>query len=224
MAITTRPLAMEDLVAIARTMRAADRSEIFATRFDDDPVALIADLLAGDPIGATLAADDVPVAALGATEMWPGNWSVWMFATDRWPGVARAATRLAREVMRPALIRLGGRRAECRSAAHHTTAHRWIGHLGGTVEAVYPAYGRAGETFIGFVFQGEKEMCATPKKPRVQHVTQPDPAAERAAAGEAADQEVRRLRALSGRRSTILTADHGQLGKAIVGPKTLLGS
>lgn len=224
MAITTRPLTLDDLLAIARSMRAADHHEIFATRFDDDPVALVDDLMAGDPIGAILAADDAPVAALGATEMWPGNWSVWMFATDRWPLVARATTRLARTVLGPALRHLGGRRAECRSAAQHSQAHRWIRHLGGRVEAVYPAYGRAGETFIGFVFKGEHHMCATPKKARPQYIAQPDPAAERAVAAEAADQEVRRLRALNGRRSTILTADSGQLGNPVAGRKNLLGS
>lgn len=221
-----RALNGADLLQVARQMRESDRQEIFATRFDDDPVALVADLIASDPLGAImLAADGKAVAAIGASEMWPGNWAVWMFTTPRWPEVARAATRFASTVLGPTLRRLGGRRAECRSALAHKLAHRWLIHLGAETEAVYPAFGRDGETFVGFVFYGEKDMCGLPKsKPRPVAVKQPDPVAADNAAAEAADQELRRLRALNGRRSTILTPEPGKLGSAPIGHGGLLGS
>jgi hypothetical protein len=224
--MTWRALNGPDLLAVARQMRESDRREIFATRFDDDTGALVADLLASDPLGAImLAADGSAVAAIGASEMWPGNWAVWMFTTDRWPEVAREATRFARGVLGPTLQRLGGRRAECRSALAHKVAHRWLIHLGAEVEAVYPDFGRDGETFVGFVFYGEKDMCGLPKsQPKPVQVKQPNPIAADNAVAEAADQELRRLRALNGRRSTILTPVPSKLGSAPTSSNNLLGS
>lgn len=153
-----KPLSRDALLSIASAMRVSDWDEIFATRFDEDPVALVDDLLMGDPVGAVIAADDgLPIAVVAGTEMWPGFWSLWMFATDRWPEVARRATRFARKELWPALRALGLRRGECRSAAAHKVAHRWIRHLGGQQESIYPAFGKGGETFIGFVIYGENK-------------------------------------------------------------------
>lgn len=159
-----QPLTRDALLSVAAAMRAADRHEIFATRFDEDVAALVDDLLAGDPIGAVMAAEDgTPIAALGATEMWPGLWSLWMFATDRWPDVAHAATRFAKREIWPALLALGLRRGECRSAAQHEAAHRWLRHLGGVEESIHPAFGKGGETFIGFVIYGEQDHVRHPE-------------------------------------------------------------
>jgi hypothetical protein len=231
--MTVRALNLADLVAIGRAMRDADRREIFATRFDEDAVLLAEDLLAADPVGAVIAtADGTAVAALGGIEMWPGNWSLWMYATDRWPEVARATTRFASEVLWPSLLGLGLRRGECRSALDHTVAHRWLSYLGGEVEAIYPAYGKGGETFIGFVIYGETNMCATPKKRHRGTVStrkasldpHAAPQANDLVADAAGEAELRRLRALYGRRSTILTPERQALGQAPVAQKTLLGS
>lgn len=221
-----------DLTAIGMAMRVADRCEIFATRFDADVASLVADLLDCDPIGAVIAAvDGTPVAALGGIEMWPGNWSVWMFATDRWPEVARETTRFVHRTLLPALLTLGLRRGECRSALDHAVAHRWLYSLGAEVEAIYPAFGKGGETFVGFVIYGEDSMCATPKKRR--HATNnaatassgtATPASTDMIADEAAEKELRRLRTLYGRRATILTPEREALGVAPAAQKNLLGS
>jgi hypothetical protein len=171
----------------------------------------------------------MPVAALGGIEMWPGNWSVWMFATDRWPEVAREATRFAQKTLLPVLLRLGLRRGECRSALEHEVAHRWLIFLGARIEAIYPAFGKGGETFVGFVIYGEDNMCATPKKRRrsTTHAgpsRDATPAANDMIADEAAEKELRRLRALYGRRATILTPEREALGVAPTTQKNLLGS
>lgn len=226
-----RALNAVDLIAIGRGMRAADRREIFATRFDEDAVLLAEDLLAGDPVGAVVTTPDgVAVAALGGTEMWPGLWSLWMFATERWPEVARETTRFARNVLWPALLCLGLRRGECRSASDHVMAHRWLHHLGGAVESVHPAYGKGGETFIGFVIYGDANMCATPKRRRRPTTakstgnTIATPLVSDTVADAAAEKELRRLRTLYGRRATILTPDRAALGQAPTSQKNLLGA
>jgi hypothetical protein len=225
-----RKLSPADLMAIGRAMRVADHREIFATRFDEDVEALAADILAGDPVGAIItAADGEAVAAIGGTEMWPGCWSVWMFATDRWPEVSTETTRFVRRTFWPVLLRLGLRRGECRSALDHVTAHRWLSHLGGEIEAIYPAFGKSGETFIGFVIYGENSMCATPKKRKhagPANTTDPNatPQASDMVADTAAEQELRRLRSLYGRRATILTPEREALGTAPTAQNNLLGS
>ena len=168
-----QPLTRDAVLSVAVRMRAADRSEIFATRFDEDAAALTDDLLAGDPVGAVIAATDgTAVAAIGGTEMWPGLWALWMFATDRWPEVARSATRFARDDLWPALRALGLRRGECRSAASHVLAHRWIRHLGGIQESIHPAFGKDGQTFIGFVIYGETDHVCDPAASFPQHSEQ----------------------------------------------------
>lgn len=227
-----RALNHADLLTIGEGMRLADRREIFATRFDDDVAALIMDLLESEPIGAVIAGkDNAPIAALGGIEMWPGNWSVWMFATDRWPEVAKETTCFVRRILWPALLRLGLRRGECRSALDHEVAHRWLRFLGAEVEAIYPAFGKGGEAFVGFVIYGEESMCATPKKRRrtmgnttASADSTATPAATDMVADEAAEKELRRLRTLYGRRATILTPEREALGTAPTAQKNLLGS
>ena len=147
------PLTEASVMAVARAMRAADRREVFATRFDDDPDSLARDLVAISRIGAVVAHDGRPVAAMGAIECWPGMWSVWLIATDDWQLVARATTRWARHALETVLPAAGAHRCECRSIADHETAHRWLTHLGAHAEAVHPGFGRNRETFITFAWR-----------------------------------------------------------------------
>lgn len=147
------PLTGVTLLPVARAMRAADRREVFATRFDDDPDALVRDLVSVSRFGAAIARAGQPIAAMGATECWPGMWSVWLIATDEWPRVARATTRWARHALETVLPAAGAHRCECRSIADHATAHRWLVHLGARAEAVHPGFGRRRETFITFAWR-----------------------------------------------------------------------
>jgi hypothetical protein len=147
------PLTEASATAVARAMREADRREVFATRFDDDPDALARELVAASRIGAVVARAGRPVAAMGAMECWPGLWSVWLIATDEWKSVARATTRWARHALETILPEAGAHRCECRSIADHETAHRWLVHLGAREEAVHPEFGRMRETFITFAWR-----------------------------------------------------------------------
>ena len=150
------PLDFETVLAVAQDMRRADRQEIFATRWDDNPATLAQDCVGAGCIGAVIAGrDGAPICAIGATEMWPRVWSVWMFATDRWHEVALDATRFVKERLIPTLLDLGLRRAECRSSAMHTQAHRWLEYLGARRETEHLDYGKNGESFIGFYWRAE---------------------------------------------------------------------
>lgn len=150
------PLTVPLVTSVARHMRAMDRAEILATRWDDD-VADVARECATFSRFGQVAADDVgePIAAVGGIEMWPGCWSVWMFSTDAWPRVALSVTRFVRRTLIPAIRATGATRAECRSIDGHHVAHRWLESLGAYREAAHPGYGRGGETFITFAWAPE---------------------------------------------------------------------
>lgn len=140
------------LAYVARHMRAADRDEIFATRWSDDPASVVAAVLSGGTF-AWVAGLERPIAAIGAMPMWEGVWSVWMFATDDFRQIRFGLTRFVVRSMIPALRASGAHRAECRSIATHTEAHRWLELLGAEREATLRGYGRRGEDFELYVWR-----------------------------------------------------------------------
>lgn len=148
------PLNAELVGRVAANMRAKDRAEIYATRFREDPAEVARDCLLISRLGfvGASARDGAAIVAIGGAELWPGLWSLWMFATDRWPEVAAAATRTARRILRPALLAAGARRAECRSLASHRDAHRWLRALGARREARIPQFGKNGEDFVAYAW------------------------------------------------------------------------
>ena len=111
------PLTAQRLTEVAAAMRPRDREEIFATRFEDGDRLETAQALAEQLVAASrfggIAVDDrgISGAAVGAAEMWPGVWSVWMFATDAWPRHAFRVSAFIRRQMMPALLAAGARRA-----------------------------------------------------------------------------------------------------------------
>lgn len=114
-----------------------------------------AHLCARSRFGAVAIARGLPTAALGACPVWPGVFSVWMFATNDWPLVAAPVTRWCHRVLKPSMLRAGGHRAECASIADHRTAHRWLERFGFKREAVMPGRGKRGETFVQFAWVRE---------------------------------------------------------------------
>lgn len=129
-------------------MRQKDVGEIFATQWSDDRDEFAGQVLKSSNLGYVLHADDgTPVVCGGAVPLWPGVWSVWMFATDRFDEIAIATHRFAKEVFFPTLENVGYVRLECRSIATHTTAHRWLEGLGARKESIVQSYGKGGEDF-----------------------------------------------------------------------------
>lgn len=131
---------------IAERMREWDAKEIYATRWDDSPSDLAADVM-GTGAFSWVCGLDEPIAVLGATPMHKGCWSVYMFATDKFDTIRISMTRFVKQVMIPGLVAADFRRAECRSIEGHTQAQRWLEMTGGKREAVLSDYGREGETF-----------------------------------------------------------------------------
>ena len=138
-----------DAIRVARAMRAGDRREIMALRpAGTDPAAVAAEAVGADGAWCFCARlGGRPVAVIGAVEVRPALWSVYLFATDRWPRVAGAVFRFARRSLIPGLLAAGANRAECRAIAGHAAAHRWLERLGAVHEADMIDCGPGRQTF-----------------------------------------------------------------------------
>lgn len=141
---------------VATNMRAADREEIFATRWTDSALDLAEDVVRiPGPKWVAWRKGTGPVAAYGAMPMWPGVWSLYCFATPHFRQVAGSVTRHIMRVMMPSLAIAGAHRAEARSIVSHVEAHAWLERLGARREGELKGYGRGGEDFITFAWSVE---------------------------------------------------------------------
>ena len=146
---------------VVERMRSKDRDEVFATQWDDDRSSFANHILRVGDFGFVLHHDDgEPIVCCGAVPIWPGVWSVWMFATDRFDEIAMSTTKFGKRVFFPALEQSGWHRLECRSLESHKVAHTWLESLGAYKESESLGYGKAGETF--FVY------CWTKERPQAQ--------------------------------------------------------
>ena len=217
------PLDFANLSYVAQHMRADDRREIFATQWQDSESLLVGPLYHGSHVAKIALADDqTPIAALGAVEMWPGVWSVWMFATDRWREVANKVSKYLRQQFIPLLLEQQAHRAECMAIADRPVVHRWLQYLGARPEAFLRHYGKNREDFILFSWEREN-MCKgpfkTPKPPKLPEM----PTRSNDEILAAMEEERRRARLAKGRSSTLLSADEKTLGAAPSYTKKLLG-
>jgi RimJ/RimL family protein N-acetyltransferase len=141
-----------EILEICCDLRPADRAEILATSFVDDPMAhgeMIAARLADAVQALTFCSDDrAPVAFLGFWLMAPGVASASLFATPAFAGIARDLHRFCRDrIMRDAVPR-AFRRVECRALASNAAGRRWLGRLGFVEEGLCRALGKGGEDFV----------------------------------------------------------------------------
>jgi hypothetical protein len=142
------------LLYICRNLRAGDREEIFATRWGDDPDELAVEAFTRwGSMSFVAGIDGEPIAAIGATPLWGGVWAPWMIATDKFGQIGKCLTRAAKRSIIPGVVKAGVHRAEARSLATHTEAHRWMESLGAKRESVLRQYGRDKQDFYLYVWE-----------------------------------------------------------------------
>lgn len=138
------------MTRVALDMRPADRREIFAGRWDYDPVTMARQICEWSTLGAVAhGRDGTPIAVLNAVMVSPAVVNVGLFATARWPEIARPLSRWCLARFKPMLLETGARRAECWSMVGHRSAHAWLRWFGFRPECV-ATRGRAGERFVLF--------------------------------------------------------------------------
>jgi RimJ/RimL family protein N-acetyltransferase len=144
--IADRP---ELILPVARNMREWDKREIYATRFTDDPELLAKEVeFMGKEVGWVAGLGDQPIAAFGCFLMWPGVWSMWLFATDDFGRIGISMTKLIVRSIVPMLFEGGAHRLEARSMDGHVDAQRWLEVIGARREGgPLKGYGRAGQDF-----------------------------------------------------------------------------
>ena len=140
-----------ELLFIASNMRQDDRREIFATRFNESNEDLARDAMMFYD-SSFLLHKERPICAIGAAQMHPNVWSVWMFATDEFDKIGLSATRFVRNIFIPEL-RKRGHRAECKSWDGHKIAHKWLESLGAIRESELIDYGKNREKFYQYVWR-----------------------------------------------------------------------
>lgn len=141
---------------VAHNMREWDRREIFATRSDDDPDALAAAALACGRISWVAGRGEEPIAAFGCAPLWPGVWSMWLFATDDFHQIGIYVTRLVVKSIVPMMFDAGAHRLEARSMEGHTDAQRWLEVIGAQREGgPLRGYGRKGQDFHVYTWHPE---------------------------------------------------------------------
>lgn len=145
------PATEEAIMYIACNLRAADAEELYATCWDDKPETITKHTVACGDFRFVFAVDGRPACAIGAAPMWPGVWSMWMFATDDFPRVSLSVTKHVRHVIMPSLLKTGAHRASAASLSTHDTAHKWLQSFGFSKESEMPGFGKNGETFYNFV-------------------------------------------------------------------------
>lgn len=129
-------------------MRAIDREEVFATRFDDSADALAGDIMTVPQFTWVAWKDDEPVAVIGCRPMWPGVWCAFAFGTDRWPEVVLTLTKHIRRFMQPALERSAHLLVAFVHEKHYKS-QRWLVRLGAEpIAPVLDEWGRGRENFI----------------------------------------------------------------------------
>lgn len=144
--VSANPITYRDCLRVAENMREADKIEIYATRWDNSPQMLTRDCLNTSAAFGWTIGKESPIVAIGAFPIWPNVWSVWMFATPRFPEVVLFTTKFVIKHMIKALLPIC-HRAECRSIEGHLSAHKWLEILGARREATLTDYGKDGQTF-----------------------------------------------------------------------------
>jgi hypothetical protein len=151
------PADVMSMAYITHRLREADRIECFCGRLNTaDALAIDAMAVPGFVDVCWLAG--APVAAIGGRQLWPGVWSVWAFGTDDWPRVIHTLTKHTIRYLVPAMLNLGGHRAECATHVDHHEAHAWLEWLGFEREALMRGHGRNGEDFYLYSWRRAQDV------------------------------------------------------------------
>lgn len=141
----------DTVLHVAMNMRDADKREIYALRWEDNPFLVTNDVMAARNFSWVAWLDGRPCAVFGGAPLHPGVWSMFMFATDDFRRLALGLTRMARRQIVPRLFgEIGAHRLQCHSHVEHEDAHRWLASLGCERESILKGFGRDGSDYIMF--------------------------------------------------------------------------
>lgn len=137
----------DDVLAICHNLRAHDKREIFATRFDSEPEDLLASTMSLSETSWIAYYNNEPVAVFGIMPIAPDVWSAYAFATDRFPKIAISLTRFIKKGIIPSLLATSAKQVQALVWTEYHQARKWLRGFGAREEAVIPNLGKGGEDF-----------------------------------------------------------------------------
>lgn len=152
------PPTLADIRHVMHNLREMDRIEAAARVTDERPEAMIHRWFLAVPLALVAHAifapgNREPVGLLLIIEMTAGVAEVSLIGTDRLDEVIRPLTRHFLRVLKPALLKSGLRRMECRALEGHVSARRWLKWLGAVEECEIPDGGKNGETYFQYAWR-----------------------------------------------------------------------
>ena len=153
MKTAVEPATQEDVYRVALAMRERDFAEMSAVARVDVRKHLATQLSArygNRPDILCGKVDGEPVCIGGTIEAWPNVMSLLFFATDDFPKIGLTITRFIKKELFPRYFEAGVHRIQAISLDGYVEVHDWLRSLGLEEEAVFPAYGKGGETFLQF--------------------------------------------------------------------------
>lgn len=143
-----------DVFTTAMGMRERDYAEIEAMAPVTGRCELadyLSNIYGGHPEVLSVRNDNGALVVVGGLIEWrPNVASLFLYATELFPTVAKPLTRFIRDDLIANAQKRGVHRFEAVSLASYETAHRWLGHIGLAQEAVCRGYGKRGEDYIQF--------------------------------------------------------------------------
>ncbi len=137
--------------AIMGRLRPRDAAELVEYGLDREAAALA--FAAPAVLARAFVHAGEPTAIIAFHRLTPKTVVASLMATDAWPHVARAAVRWGIREARPALLREGYVRAECRTMEGHADAIRLLERLGFIRECRVPNFGATGAAFLQYAWR-----------------------------------------------------------------------
>jgi RimJ/RimL family protein N-acetyltransferase len=147
---------LEAARSIMARLRARDAAELAELGIDPDTAATA--FASPAVLAHVFAYEDRPAAIVAFHCLTPKTVAASLMATDEWPRVARGVVRWGVREARPALLRQGFARAECRTMEGHDPAIRLLERLGFVCECRVPNFGASGAAFLQYAWRLEDHV------------------------------------------------------------------
>jgi hypothetical protein len=139
---------------VSLKMRERDFKELSAVNFDmtrEELASSLAERFGSFPFAFSFCLDDEPVCIWVGITTHPGVWSIGLWATPKFPKIAKFVTKMCVTHIFQAIMETGCHRIECKSIVGYNAVHKWLLFLGfRQSEHKLEKYGKNGEDFLIF--------------------------------------------------------------------------
>lgn len=157
--IVIHPPSFDELLHVAKNLRADDVRELSATRDLKVPTWLATSAYAAK-YKRIAYLDDEPVFAFGMSMIKPNHGQAWGFGTEKSHLVTRVVTKFIRRTMIPEMLSLGLTTVQALGHPENEVSWRWLEHLGFSPKANLAGIGSGGQDLILWVTTSGEHRAA----------------------------------------------------------------